>query len=189
MSDAELIGRVLDGERDFFQALVHRYQDMLYRVAYTIVLDEETAADMVQDAFIRAYTSLARCRDRRRFRVWLLATLRHRALDHLRERRRRDASLSDDAVRREAEARAAEADFDAGERHVLRRELDTALLQLSEPLREAFVLRHIEQCPYDEIAELLAITVSAAKMRVQRARTLLREWLEPDVTGRGVQTS
>lgn len=189
LSDAELIERVLAGERDFYGAIVQRYQDMMFRVAYAIVLDEEAAADMVQDAFIRAYTNLARCRDRRRFRVWLLATLRHRALDYLRERRRRDASLSDDAVRRAAERRAAEAGGTEAERYALRRELDAALMQLTEPLREAFVLRHIEQCAYDEIAELLGVTVSAAKMRVQRARAQLKDWLEADVTGPGLHTS
>jgi RNA polymerase sigma-70 factor (ECF subfamily) len=189
LSDAEIVERVLAGERDFFQALVERYQHMLFRVAYTIVLDEETAADIVQDAFIRAYTNLARCRDRRRIRVWLLAMLRHRAIDHLRERRRRDATLSDDAVRRAAERRAAESEVDAAEHHALRRELDAALLQLTESLREAFVLRHIEQCPYEEIAELLGVTVSAVKMRVQRARMQLKDWLEPDVTGRSRQPS
>jgi RNA polymerase sigma-70 factor, ECF subfamily len=189
MSDAELVECVLDGERDFFQALVKRYQDTLFRVAYTIVFDEEAAADIVQDAFIRAYSNLARCRDRHRFRVWLLATLRHRALDYLRERRRRDVSLSNDDVRRAAERRAAASAADEAEQYALRRELDTALLQLSEALREAFVLRHVEQCSYEDIAELLGVTVSAVKMRVQRARAQLKDWLEPDVTRRTFHTS
>jgi RNA polymerase sigma-70 factor (ECF subfamily) len=189
MNDAELIERVLAGERDFFRAIVQRYHDTLFRVAYTIVRDEDTAADMVQDAFIRAYTNLARCRDRHRFRVWLLATVRHRALDHLRERRRADVSLSKESVRFEAERRAAASGSDGAEQFALRCELDVALTRLSAPLREAFVLRHVEHLSYEDTAAVLGIGVSAAKMRVQRARRQLMDWLDSDVTGGAVRTS
>lgn len=189
MNDAELIERVLAGERDFFQAIVQRYHDTLFRVAYTIVRDEDTAADMVQDAFIRAYTNLARCRDRHRFRVWLLAAVRHRALDHLRERRRRDVSLSNEDVLVEADRRAAASGSDGEEQFALRCELDAALARLSASLREAFVLRHVEHLSYEDIAAVLGVGVSAAKMRVQRARAQLMDWLAADVTGRAAHTS
>src|SRR5688500_306930 len=85
LGDAELIERVLAGERECFQPLVQRYQESLYRVACALVLDPDAAADIVQDAFVRAYANLARCHDRRRFRFWLLATLRNRGLDYLKE--------------------------------------------------------------------------------------------------------
>ena len=85
MSDAELVTRVLGGDRDAYQFLVQRHQEAMFRVAYALVLDDDVAADIVQDAFVRAYVNLARCRDRSRFRVWLLATLRNRGLDYLKE--------------------------------------------------------------------------------------------------------
>ena len=134
-----------------------------------MVRDSDVASDMVQDAFIRAYVNLARCRNRARFRVWLITLLRNRVLDHLKEKRRRDASLSDDEVLRRAEAypvRAAEVD----ERYALQTLMEEALARLSEPLREAFVLRHVEELSVAEVAELLGTGVSAIKMRLARAR-------------------
>src|SRR5687768_2925474 len=86
MVDAQVIDRVLAGERELYQVLVRRHQTSLFRIAYSMVLDPDVAADLVQDAFVRAYVNLARCRDRERFRSWLVTILRHRALDHAKER-------------------------------------------------------------------------------------------------------
>jgi RNA polymerase sigma-70 factor, ECF subfamily len=180
MNDTELIERVLDGDPECFQLLVRRHQDSMYRVAYSLVTDSDAAADVVQDAFMRAYVNLARCRDRQRFRVWLLATVRNRALDYLKEKRRADVSLSDESVARRAEdfgATSAAAD----EEYALRTVLETALAQLSQPLREAFVLRHVEQLSCEDAAGVLGTSVSAVKMRVHRAREQLQAWLAPEL--------
>src|SRR5437867_7819907 len=69
--DARVIERVLAGEIQQFAELVSRHQAALYRHAVAMVLDHDAAADMVQDAFVRAYTNLRQCRDRDRFRAWL----------------------------------------------------------------------------------------------------------------------
>ncbi|HSK20727.1 MAG TPA: sigma-70 family RNA polymerase sigma factor [Longimicrobiales bacterium] len=179
MSDAELVARVLAGDHDSYKYLVQRHQDVMFRVAYSLVLDDDVAADIVQDAFVRAYVSLARCRDRSRFRVWLLATLRNRALDYLKEKRRGDQSLEAEGVARRAEALGAHTDAE-DERHALRTALEDALARLSDPLREAFVLRHVEQLSVEETASVLGTGVSAVKMRVHRAREQLKEWLASD---------
>ena len=195
MSDAELVARVLAGDHDSYQYLVQRHQDIMFRVAYSLVLDDDVAADIVQDAFVRAYVSLARCRDRSRFRVWLLATLRNRGLDYLKEKRRGDLSLEAEGVARRAEALGAHTDAE-DERQALRTALEDALARLSDPLREAFVLRHVEQFSVEETAAVLGTSISAVKMRVHRAREQLKEWLagdwgedEDDVTGDTLHSS
>ena len=199
LSDAELVARVLDGDRDSYQFLVQRHQDSMFRVARALVLDDDVAADIVQDAFVRAYVSLARCRDRSRFRVWLLATLRNRGLDYLKEKRRGDLSLDADGVAQRAELMGAHTGAD-DERQALRTALETALASLSEPLREAFVLRHVEQLSVEEAAAVLGTSISAVKMRVHRAREQLKGWLAdfggggadepgPDVTGNTLRSS
>jgi RNA polymerase sigma-70 factor (ECF subfamily) len=175
--DAELIGRVLAGERELYRVLVQRHRPALFRVAYTMVLDRDIAEDMVQDTFVRAYVNLARCRNRAGFRFWLLSTLRNRTIDHLKEKRRQDVSMSDEKVLRKVELRTA---AEPRQEVDLRSALDGVLERLSLPLREAFVLRHLEDCSFEELAGLLEITVSAAKMRVHRAREQLLEWLGPD---------
>ncbi|HEX2168307.1 MAG TPA: sigma-70 family RNA polymerase sigma factor [Longimicrobiales bacterium] len=179
VSDGSLIAAVLRGERDCYQELVRRHQASMFRVACSFVADADAAADVVQDAFVRAYVNLARCRDPERFHVWVLAMVRNRALDYLKEKRRSDLSLSDDAVVRRAETSGAlETRPDEYE---LRTALEAALSRLSQPLREAFVLRHVEQLSVDDTAAVLGTSASAVKMRVMRAREQLQEWLAPDL--------
>jgi RNA polymerase sigma-70 factor (ECF subfamily) len=177
-SDADLVARVLAGELDCYEVLVRRYQDRLFRMAFGMVLDADTAADLVQDAFVRAYTNLARCRDPARFRVWLYTTLRHRAVDYLREKRRADVSL--DTAPPGSLDRALATGGDHAERYALRTALETALAELTPPLRDAFMLRHVEELSVAEVAEVLDVTESAVKMRVHRAREQLRDWFEYD---------
>jgi RNA polymerase sigma-70 factor (ECF subfamily) len=179
MTDEDLVGRVIAGEQDYYRFLVQRHQDSLFRVAYSLVLDHDAAADLVQDAFLRAYVSLAQCRDPRSFRVWLLAMLRNRGLDYLKEKRRGDLSLDVDGVARRAESLGAQTEADA-DRLALRTALESALARLTDPLREAFVLRHVEQLSVEETASVLGTSISAVKMRVHRAREQLQDWLGSD---------
>ena len=185
--DAEVIDRVLNGEKEQFEHLVGRYQQALYRHAVAIVLDHDTAADMVQDAFVRAYLNLRECRDRARFRPWLFRTLRNRCLDHLKEASRRNVRL-DDVV----EPPIDEADGPAVlvERSEQWSVIMRALAQLPPALREAFVMHYVDGVPYDTMAELLDASVSALKMRVLRAREALSSTLrQANVTGEPAASS
>ena len=177
--DAEVIARVLAGEAQEFAQLVRRYQGLLYRHAVGMVLDHDVAADMVQDAFIRAYTQLRTCRDRTRFRAWVMQTLRNRCLDYLKEARRRNVPLENaDAVTDPRSDPSA-----AVERGRLRADLERALSDLPSSQREAFLMHYVEGLPYDTMADLLDVSVSALKMRVLRAREALAAALDGrDVT-------
>jgi len=179
-SDEEVIARVLDGEKQQFEHLVGRYQKALYRHAVAIVLDHDAAADMVQDAFVRAYLGLRECRDRTRFKAWLFRTLRNRCLDYLKEASRRNVRLDDVEVPLdEADGPAA-----AAERNEMRAGIIRALAQLPPALREAFVMHYVDGVPYETMAELLDASVSALKMRAMRAREALSTALRGvDVTG------
>lgn len=169
LADAAVIERVLDGETQQFAQLVSRYQAALYRYAVSMVLDHDVAADMVQDAFVRAYTHLGNCRDRGRFRAWLFQTLRHCCLDHLKEARRRNVPLEDAGQLVDP----TDGPGAMVERQRLRTEIEQALAQLPVAQREAFVMHYVEGVPYETMAELLDASVSALKMRVLRARETL----------------
>jgi RNA polymerase sigma-70 factor, ECF subfamily len=177
--DAELVAAVLGGGTDSYEHLVRRYQNTLYRVAWGMVRDPDASLDLVQDAFIRAYANLVHCREPAHFRVWVMTMLRNRCLDYLKERRRRDVPL--DAV---AHVYAGD-DADALEALAERTELQLALDSLPATLREAFVLRHVEDLTYEEMAAVLQTTVAGAKMRVSRAREGLRSRLAGAATGDG----
>jgi len=179
-TDMEAVTRVLDGAAQEFAVLVHRYQRALYRHALAMVLDHDAAEDMVQDAFVRAYTNLHECRDRSRFRAWLFQTLRHRCLDYLKESRRHDIPLEDAGPivdTREDPVRVAE-------RSQLWRDVDRVLVQLPVEQREAFVMHYVDGMPYDAMAELLDTSVSALKMRALRARAALTSMLRRRIVTR-----
>lgn len=169
LDDAAVIARVLAGDRQLFALLVERYQNALYRFAVSIVLDHDVAADMVQDAFVRAYVGLASCRDRTCFGAWIFRTLRNRCLDHVKDVRRRTVRL-DEAL---AVPDAADGPGALAERVRLREHIGQALAALPYAQREAFVMHCVEELPYDEMAGMLGVSVSALKMRVLRARETL----------------
>lgn len=167
--DAAVIARVLAGDVDEYEKLVHRYQTALYRYAVGMILDHDAAADMVQDAFVRAYTNLGRCRDRERFGAWLFQTLRNRCLDHLKDVRRKHVRLDDDSPLVDT----AQSPSALVEQKQLQARLREALDTLPDAQREAFVLHYVEEIPYETMSELLGARVSALKMRVLRAREAL----------------
>ena len=179
--DARVIARVLAGDKQQFEHIVGKYQQVLYRYAVAIVFDHDAATDMVQDAFVRAYVNLRRCRDRSRFRAWLFRTLRNRCLDYLKDASRRNVRL-DDVI--EPPVDQADGPAAVAERNEQRAEIRRALAQLPPLLREAFVMHYVEGLPYDAMADLLGVSVSALKMRALRAREALSSALRgADVTG------
>lgn len=177
-SDGDLVARVMLGDQNAFGMLVNRHQTLLYRHACGMGLDHDTSLDIVQDAFVRAYDSLADCHDPERFRAWLARIGRNLCLDHLKNIRQTSIPLS--RLERAGEIPDGR---HAGEGDV-ERTLREALLRLPPALREAFLLKHDAGYTYDEVAELTDTSPSAAKMRVHRAREALRAFLvEQGVTG------
>jgi RNA polymerase sigma-70 factor, ECF subfamily len=175
VTDEEAIARVRRGDRDAYRILVVRYQDVLYRHALAMTGDGDVASDVVQSTFVNAYRRLAELRNASSFGGWAWRMCSNLCRDHLKSVRRRDVPL--DATPQEALAAAELADAPL-ERSQLRRALDEAMEALNEEHRTAFVLKHVEECSYDEMSRLLGASVPALKMRVHRAREALRSALE-----------
>lgn len=173
-SDARLVVRILSGETACYGTLVGRYQAALHRFARGMVRDADLASDLVQDAFVKAYTRLDTCRDPSRFGAWMYRIVVNRCRDHLKRQRRPAVQLE------EHTAAAPEGDGPALRiaRAELRELLDRAIAALPEAQREAFLLRHVDGYSYEEMSEMLDVTVSALKMRVMRARNVLQERLK-----------
>lgn len=172
-ADGELVALVLGGDLQSYTALVARYQGGLYRLALGMVGSEDAAADLVQECLIAVYRRLASCRDPARFGPWVFTILRNRCLDHLRSQRRRTLPLLENT------AYASESDDPELrlERAELNRAVSAALRALPASQREAFILKHVEGRSYEEMAEILEVSVSALKMRVMRARESLQSQL------------
>jgi RNA polymerase sigma-70 factor (ECF subfamily) len=166
---------------------VRRYQQVLYRHAVSLVLDHDVAADMVQDAFVRAFVNLRQCRDHSRFRAWIFQTLRNRCLDHLKDASRRNVRLDDVT---EPLLDGADGPAELVARSETRSRIRGALARLPPVLREAFVMHYVDGMPYEAMADLLDVSVSALKMRSLRAREALGAVLrDADVTGDGPVSS
>ncbi len=172
-SDRELVTAVLTGDKEAYAVLVRRHQERLYRHALGMVLDPDVAADLVQDSFVNAYRRLNKCRDRSSFATWLHRIVRNRCLDHLKERRRKDLPL-DDHLQVAWFGAGPESDLD---RRILGEMLDGALARLPGPQREAFLLKHVQELTYEEMAEVTGASMSALRMRVLRAREALQSIL------------
>jgi RNA polymerase sigma-70 factor (ECF subfamily) len=175
LKDADLVIRVIHGERNAYAGLVRRHQRTLYVYMRGMGLDHDTSLDLVQDAFVKAYIRLDECRDPAHFRAWLFSIARNLCLDHLKNVRRLSVPFSmfpgSECI----------PSPESGQSE-LKRTLDEALDMLSPDLRDAFLLKHQAGYTYEEVAEIAAASASAVKMRVHRARETLRAFL----TERGV---
>jgi len=170
LSDGEAVRKVLAGDTESFRILVARYRQQYSRYAIVQVGDADTAADAMQEAFIRAFNSLDSCRDPDRFGPWFFRILTNQC--HTARTRRRptqDVTALGLAARERSD--------EALERSELADRLEAALQRLTDDQREAFVLKHVDGRSYEEMAELLGLGVDALKMRVYRAREALREMM------------
>ena len=180
MTDAMFVRRVLDGDTAAFTTLVDRHAAACTRFATRMLGNREDAEDATQETFLRAYRSLARYEERQAFRTWLFQILinRCRTAAVRRERRHRMFLVDDNAVASASVRPAAEASD-------LRAELQRVVDALDPDQREAFLLKHVEQLSYDQMAAATGVGVSALKMRVKRAcdrmQWMLREGEASDV--------
>lgn len=160
------------GDQAAYAVLVARYRARLGRYAVHMLGDRDDAEEALQDAFVRAYRSIGRCRDDARFGAWLFGILvnRCRTAGRRAARRQRMFVRDDASLERAAADEPPEVpDWDV----TVRRALD----RLVPALREAFLLKHVEDLEYEEMAQLTGAKVSALKMRVLRAREQLRALL------------
>ena len=173
-TDAQVVRDVLEGDRDSFRILVRRYGDVLYGHAYGMVEDPDEAADLVQRAFVRGFQKLSSARDPDRIGAWLFRILSNLARDHLKSPRRRGVSLD-----RVGEIPEGGSDpLESAHLEEVRSRLQVAMGELTPEQREAFTLKHVEGRSYEEIAAVLDLSVGSLKMRVHRAREVLRDLLE-----------
>lgn len=175
----ELVAWAKSGERQAFDELVRRTHGDAFGLALRLTGNEEDARDVVQDAYLRAYKGLDRFRGDARFSTWLYRIVANCAsTQRTRKRRHRHDELPDEALL--AETRPDNDPALRGDFTALRDELEIAVQNLPHRLRAVVVLRDVYGLPHEAIAEELGISVSAAKVRLHRARRRLREQVFSD---------
>jgi RNA polymerase sigma-70 factor (ECF subfamily) len=170
--DDEVIQHVRDGETPWFAVLMRRYNQRLFRVARAILGNDGEAEDVVQDAYVRAYTHLHQFAGRAAFATWLTRIAMHEAMARL---RRRQLFVEADEDRMEtlvSKAPDPEAEALASSTRTL---LESAVDTLPQTYRSVFVLREVEGLSTAETAECLDLSEEAVKVRLHRSRALLRK--------------
>lgn len=176
-SDARLVEAALAGDADAFGDLVTRYQHRLYNALVRIGGSPEDAADAAQDAFIQAYKKLESFRGESKFYTWLCRIAMNMAFS--RRRRRRPTASLDEAKDRAGEEPADNhaTPMDGAVRNEEIQQVQTALANLGDQHSKILVLREIEGCSYETIADILKLPVGTVRSRLFRARMQLREKL------------
>ena len=183
--EAEIIRRVQSGDTDAYEALVTEYQKNVYNLALRMTGNPEDAADMSQEAFIKAYSSLALFRGDSKFSVWLYRIVSNVCLDHLRRQSRRQTlslSVEDDEG---DEAQIDIPDLSQSPEELLERQLTREAVRrgldsLPPAQRQILLLREIQGLSYEEISAALNIDEGTVKSRIFRARKKLCAFLVSD---------
>lgn len=174
--EEHLIALAQEGDRDAFQELVRRHQHGVFTLATRLVNDPELAADVAQDAFIRAWRGLPEFRGDAAFKTWIHRITVNAAWTLKKRLGRHTATSLDDAPPIADISLSGDLER-AGENLELRERLRRALNQLTRPQRTVVVLKDVYGWSHGEIAEALGITVTAAKVRLHRAHHQLRDHL------------
>jgi len=189
-SDLALVERAQAGDREAFEELVQRYYSKIYSFAYRMVSDAETAADLTQEVFLRAFAALPSFRLESSFQTWIFRIASNLCVDrHRRAQRRGPAPLSLEGFGEEEEEPGLEVPDWSGnperilEREELRAKVQEAIGQLSEKLRTVLLLYDFQGLSYEEIARVVGCPVGTVKSRLFNARAALRRILLPYLEG------
>jgi len=182
MDEASLISAAQQGKIDAFNDLVLTYQQQVYNLAYRILGDPASAADVTQDAFISAFHSLARFRGGS-FKSYLLRIVSNGCYDELRRRKRRPATSFEQFAEMDEEANPAltngqESPEEYAERQEMARVIQAGLEVLPPDQRITLALSDVQGLSYQEIAELMDASLGTVKSRLARARGKLRDYLQ-----------
>jgi len=174
-SDAEVIQQVLDGNTALFELLMRRYNERVYRAARAIVRNDQEAEDVLQQAYVNAYTHLRQFNGAAQFSTWLTRIAINESLARVRRQGRYEAF---DDERSDVEPFIYRNPTENPERQAftseLRELLEWAIDTLPDGMREVFVLRDVEGLSTSEVAECLGVTEDVVKTRLSRGRAALR---------------
>ena len=177
-ADRDLVGLARRGDREAFSQLIVQYQVPLYNMALRMVGAPEDAADIAQEAFLRAWEKIRTLREAP-FKSWLFQIAANLCYDHFRRGRRYGVMPDDDQGAKVVPLGIATPDpqerAEANERNRLVRD---SIAALDHDMRMAIILRDVNGMSYDEIAGVLRVPLGTVKSRIARARAAVQERLQ-----------
>ncbi len=184
LSDESIVERVKAGDFASFELIMRRYNQRLFRIVRSIVQDDHEAEDVVQETYILAYEHLRQFEGRAKFSTWLTRIAVHEA-SRIRRRIHRARGLG--STQSEGLHMVVDSETEDAEAELSRSELGELLRQMVESLptalRVVFTLRLVEGLSTDETAECLSLSTENVKIRLYRARSLLRQRIDERIGG------
>ena len=182
-TDSTLIYQAKSGSDQAYEKLMHKYRNSVYNLVYRMVHDVHEAEDLTQEAFIKAFNSLAQFNEEYAFSTWLYKIATNNCIDFFRKRKLQTLSLDKPIQYKDSEIQQEIPDTDLNpEKTILAKERSTIIREaidtLPEKYHSAIILRHSEEKSYEEIAEILNLPIGTVKARIFRAREMLNKALK-----------
>lgn len=178
MEEQELIRKAQAGQPGAFNTLVEKYQRKMFHLAYGMTRNRETADDLTQDVFLKAYSSLKNFRAESGFGTWIYRIAVNTIKDHLRKEGRKRTLPFDESIQDQSLSAQEDSAFikeQEQEKAVRRKLLRRAVESLPEKYRTILTLRDIQGIPYSDIAAILRISPGTVDSRLFRARKQLKK--------------
>jgi len=179
MEENEVVKLAQQGDKEAFSVLVRNYQNKVFGLAINIVRNHETADDLAQEIFIKAYQALPRFRFQSEFSTWLYQIAINHIRDYLRKHKKEKNDLRLDEIpeisgeEKEASEQLANRQEEEYRKRLLREKLE----EMPEKYRLILSLRDIQGLSYEEISKMLKLSAGTVDSRLHRARRLLRKKL------------
>lgn len=192
VSDSELINQFNSGNEEAFAELIQRYQHKIYNTTYRMLGNHEDALDIAQESFIRIYKSLGNFKGESSFSTWLFRISTNICRDELRKRQRKlkTYSISSEKDNKNTIDNLG-GEKNNPERISISKEINTQIQekinQLPSEQRSVLILREFQDLSYQEIANILEISMGTVKSRLSRARRSLREDLNKIIKNGGLE--
>jgi RNA polymerase sigma factor (sigma-70 family) len=170
LNDEEIVGRIIKGEKHLYEHLIRKYNARLFRIAMSIINDDMEAEDIMQTAYINAYLQLSAFNQKSSFGTWLTRILINESLLHKKRKERFEQVL----MQKQSTAYHNDTPLKNLMNKELKDILESAVLTLPEKYRLVFVMREIEEMSTSETMEVLNIGESNVKIRLNRAKEMLR---------------
>lgn len=178
LSDNEIISQVLNGNQQAYAGLMSRYQNYVFTLASRMIKSREDAEEVAQDAFIKAYRYLADFRGASKFSTWLYTIVNTTAITFLRKKKLDIHSLDNENVFEVADSKDSGMRADMVEQKSRQAMVNNAIAMLGPDDAEIITLFYKAEQTLDEIAMILGVETNAAKVRLHRARTRLKDKMQ-----------
>jgi RNA polymerase sigma-70 factor (ECF subfamily) len=185
--EAQIIASILAGNTHLFHDLIRPHERSVYAMALSMLHNEADAEDAAQEAFLKAFRSLANFRGESKFSTWLISITLNEARSRLRSKKTMKMESLDEPPEDQGPITPAllrdwrEIPSEALERKEIRQLLQQAITDLPLIYREVFLLRDVEELSVNQSAEALGISIASVKVRLHRARIMLQKKLVPQL--------